>query len=136
MKKKIAAIIAFILIFAFSLSTVAFAAEPRANALISYKAGNISSDSSGNLTITFAVQAKEICDTIGASTITIYKASGAYVTTIRSAANSNMLASDTGAHVSSVSYKGEAGQSYYAVIMFTAVLDDVNTTASYTTGKT
>ena len=115
------------------LSTTAVAAESRASTYFSDYDASVSTSSSGTVTIRFDVTGMSSITQIGALSISLYKADGTYVKTFNSSTYTNMLASGTGSHSSSVIHLGEAGQSYYAVVTFYAKNSSGSDTVTYTT---
>ena len=83
--------------------------------------------------MTFSVSASGMMDKLGASKIDLYTSSGSYVITLSSENYSNMIKSSTSHHDSSVTYSGNSGTSYYAVITFYAELNGNTTSAAFTT---
>lgn len=133
MKRKTAFIIALALIFAMCFSVPAYAMVNRANPIISYKNGSISNAGNGNIKINFTVFTKDVCTTLGASTITLYKADGTFLKNYSSSAYTYMLSSNTDIYSASLDYPGKSGESYYAVMTFYAEYEGSSYTASYTT---
>lgn len=121
MKKIVLILIAFVLIFSFAFSTVAYAEPRRANPIISSKSASILVDDSGKITIHFTVSAKGTCSTLGVSSISLYNSDGTLLKTYYSSAYANMLGSNVSYHSGTVTYPGKVGQSYYAVVNFYAV---------------
>ncbi len=135
MKKRFFTIIVLLVVFVIFSQTTAFALNnvPHANPLITYKTGTVSTSGSGDITVTFSVSASGMMDKLGASKIDLYTSSGSYVITLSSENYSNMIKSSTSHHDSSVTYSGNSGTSYYAVITFYAELNGNTTSAAFTT---
>lgn len=122
MKKITIRIVAAAMIVAAMISSVAFAADARASAYISSKAGFIIPKGNGNMIIEFSLTATGMMDELGASDIDIYKADGTFVENIQytDPGYSNMMTTNNYSYLSSISWSGEPGESYYAIIIFYA----------------
>lgn len=113
-------------------SVPAYAMVDRANPIISYKNDSISSSGEGIL-ISFTVFCKDVCTTLGASTVELYKEDATFLKRYSSSAYAYMLSSNTDIYSATLSYPGSPGESYYAVMTFYAEYEGSSYTASYTT---
>jgi hypothetical protein len=79
---------------------------------VGLKAGTIS----GEIRISYTVTASKPADSVGVSSIVIYKADGSYVTTITGTTGNGLILNSDVGHAGTYSYKGTSGVSYYAVV--------------------
>lgn len=89
--------------------------------------------STGSLVINFTVAGVEPSDRIGVSQIIIYKANGSRVATIQGSVSNGLLRENALIHMSSYSYNGQPGVSYYAVLTMYAERDGGSDSRTYTT---
>lgn len=117
MQKKILSFLSFIiLVFGLCLGT-AYATEARASATLSaYSVIAKEGTNSGEIKFTYDVRANSTADSVGISSITIYKSNGAFVETISGTLDNGLLRSGSMWHQSSYTYTGEPGMSYYASV--------------------
>lgn len=141
MKKQIMKVVALVLLMAFSLSIGAIAAEketaePCSNSYIKSFAASITA-SNGAVTVNFITKGTGVMTSIGASTIKIYAVGGSTpVKTFYSSSTPSMLGSNRISYSSSVTYYGNSGTSYYAVVTHYAANSSGSGTQTYTTGTT
>ncbi len=133
MKKKLLSVIALVLVFVCCISVPAFAWDVRSNPVINYTYCSITDKGNGYISINFAVIAKNICSSIGASQIDLYESDGTFKKTYYSSAYVTMLSSNEASYASSVDYPATSGKSYYADVYFYAVCDGVTGTFTDTT---
>ncbi len=121
--KKLLAMILVIMAF---LNVGAMAAyippdSPDASAYIAEYSARVINGGSGNLKVSFDVTGTATMARLGATSISIYKSNGTYVTTIHSgdSGRSGMMASNTSYHGDTETIYVGAG-SYYAVVIFYA----------------
>lgn len=81
-----------------------------------YTASMATGSSTGAVKINYTVYATRVSDLVGASSIAIYKANGSYVTTITGTVENGMLLENSRTQMSSYTYYGESGTSYYAIV--------------------
>lgn len=122
MKKKFMRIIATAMAVVVLISSVAFAADARASAFISYKGGGITALGDGDMRIVFNLTATGMMNTLGADSIYIHTADGTLVETIEytDPGYSNMMTTNNYSYSSSITWSGDSGETYYAIIMFYA----------------
>lgn len=125
------------LIFAMLCSMTASAANSdilRASpTLSSYSAILTQGSSTGEIKINYDVCANSKADSLGVSSIKIYKSNGSYVTTITPTALNGLSITNSGWHLSSYTYTGVSGTSYYAVVTVFATIDGVSDSREITT---
>ena len=95
--------------------------SPDASAYIANYSARVINGGNGNLKVSFDVTGTATMARLGATSISIYRSNGTYVTTIHSgdAGRSGMMASNTIYHGDTESIYVGAG-SYYAVVIFYA----------------
>lgn len=98
-------------------SGVAFASEARASkTLTRYNAIALSGDNKGEIKISYDVMASGEADRVGVSSIEIYEEDDTYVTTITGTLANGLLRANAGRHISTYTYKGTSGVTYYAKV--------------------
>lgn len=132
--------VALILTMMMFLSMGAFAAynppdSPDASAYIAGYSAAVLNGGNGKLKVSFDVTGTGTMTRLGASSISVYKSNGTYVTTIYSAdsGRSGMMGSNTAYHGDTESIYVGAG-TYYAVVTFYAKNSSGVGTKSYRTG--
>lgn len=94
-----------------------FAQEARASTTISvYSASASQGSGSGKIKINFDIQANSTANSLGVSSIEIYKSDGTYVTTINGNTSNGLTRNNASRHKSSYTYTGTSGTSYYAEV--------------------
>lgn len=89
--------------------------------------------SSGNIIISYDVEANTEAESVGVSTIKLYKSNGSYVTTIKGTEDNDLIGTNTVLHRSSYTYHGVSGTYYYAVVTVFATIDGVTDSRTITT---
>jgi len=143
MKRKIA--ICIILAFALSLSPIIAVAGTsdsilRASDYLQSYSASIIPGSNGALDISFTVRGTSTMDELGATMIVLREKDGSSWKVVKTflytdSRYSNMLSSNRATYSSFVSYSGQSGKSYYAVVTFWAGKDGGGDTKSYTTSE-
>lgn len=87
----------------------------------------------GEIVITYDVLASHIADSVGVSSMKIYKANGSYVTTIYASSLNGFTTSGSGSHRNSYTYTGISGTYYYAEVTVFATIDGVTDSRTITT---
>lgn len=123
---KVKRFLAIILVIMAFMNVCAMAAyfppdSPDASAYIADYSARVINGGSGNLKVSFDVTGTATMARLGATSISIYKSNGTYVTTIHSgdSGRSGMMASNTSYHGDTETIYVGAG-SYYAVVIFYA----------------
>lgn len=101
--------------------------------LTRYGAIATAGNSTGKVVITYDVLANSIADSVGVSSMKIYKSDGSYVTTIRATSLNGFTASGVGSHRNSYTYTGTSGTYYYAEVTVFATIDGVTDSRTVTT---
>ena len=97
---------------------------------VTMKSGNVS----GELRISFNVNAKRSADEVGISSIEIYRSTGAYVETIYGTTDNGLVRTSAVKHMATYSYTGaESGEFYYAKVTVYATIDGVTDSETITT---
>ena len=113
---------------------VAYAVEARASkTLAHYNVLVLEGDDSGEIDITYDVQASKIVDKAGVSSIKVYKSNGSYVTTITGTTRNGLIGTDTNRHRSTYTYQGVSGESYYFVLTIFATIGSDSDSRTVTT---
>lgn len=90
-------------------------------------------EDSGQIIITYDVLSNSIAESLGVSSMKIYKANGTYVTTIYASSLNGFTTSGTMRHRSSYTYTGTSGTYYYAEVTVFATIDGVTDSRTVTT---
>ena len=101
--------------------------------LSGYNATLKAGSSNGKIVIKYTVTSSKKATSIGVKKIEIYKANGAYVTTITGSKSNGLLKGAGGTHTGSYTYSGKSGESYYAVVTLFAECADGKDSRSVTT---
>lgn len=136
MKKRsiISFSIALIMIIAILGSVPASASVLRSSpTLSSYGVVITKGTSAGKIVITYDVLANSIADSVGVSSMKIYKSDGSYVTTITASSLNGFTDSGVMSHRNSYTYTGTSGTSYYAEVTVFATIDGVTDSRTVTT---
>lgn len=131
MKRIFSIILMFSLFFMFSTHALASDAGVFSNPTLSRYTAQLSrGPSKGKITVFYRVSANAptAINSIGVSSIKIYKANGVYVTTISGTTSNGLVARNVTSHSGTYSYTGVSGTSYYAQVTMFA-------TAGGTTGN-
>ena len=80
---------------------------------------------SGKVVFTYDILANSVAESLGISSIVIYKSSGDYVTTIYPTTLNGLNTSNAMWHRSSYTYSGTSGVSYYAMVTVFATINGV-----------
>lgn len=116
--------------FSFACDNSAFRASPT---LSEYNAKVSAGYASGDVIVSFDVEANVEGESVGVSSIKIYTTSSGYVTTIRGTAYNGLIGANTALHRSSYTYHGLSGVSYYAEVTVFATIDGVTDSRTITT---
>lgn len=90
-------------------------------------------EDSGQIIITYDVLSNSIAESLGVSSMKIYKANGTYVTTIYASSLNGFTTSGTMRHRASYTYTGTSGTYYYAEVTVFATIDGVTDSRTVTT---
>ena len=88
---------------------------------------------SGKIIITYDVMANGRAESLGVSSIEIYKSDNSYVTTITGNTMNGLIASRDITHRSSYIYTGVSGTYYYAILTVFATINGVTDSRTITT---
>lgn len=134
MKKFFSCILIVSFLFTFSGSVLATSINEKSSSTLSeYNAKLISGNSSGDIKLIFTASSLTHANSVGISTIRLYKSNGSYVTTIVGTSTNGLLAKNALRHSGTYTYSGTSKTSYYAVVTFTATINGVTDTKSFTT---
>lgn len=119
MKRVLTSILALAMVLS-CYSGVAFAAsagDVRASlTLRGYSAGLSAGGSRGAVSISYDVKASKLADTVGVTTVKIYKTDGSCVATINGSTSNGLIQTDSIIHKGTYSYTLTSGVSYYAEV--------------------
>lgn len=140
MKKILSFLCVVILITSIAAPPVALATmelSPMSNSYISDFTSNISALGNGKVKIEFTTTGTKSMDTIGASVIKVYDQNGWVYTFDKSntAYTSKMVGNNTFAFTGSVTYDGQSGDTYYAIVTHYAAKGSGSGTENYTTNS-
>lgn len=132
-KRLISLLISFTLIFAFcGIST--FAIENRASDTLAYYEVYCTPGSkSGTVVITYDVGANSKADSVGISSIALYKSNGIYTTTILGSTENGLVKSNSPSNAGTYTQTVVSGNSYYAVATVFAEIGDKYDSRTVTT---
>lgn len=88
---------------------------------------------SGKIVFTYDILANAIAESLGISSIKIYKSNGDYVTTIYPTSLNGLKTTNAMWHRSSYTYTGTSGTYYYAEVTVFATIDGVTDSRTVTT---
>lgn len=92
-----------------------------ASEYIHSKSADVTAQGGGKVKITFTITGTDIMKKIGASSITVYGSDGSSKTyTYTATGYENMMGESAALYSSSITHKGTAGVSYYAIVTFYA----------------
>ncbi len=134
--KKLALVFVCLALLTAAVCQMAYAAEGSVQAsyyLSGYGAHLSPGRTSGTLDLDFDVSATEYSDMVGISKIVVYESNGTYVTTINGSLANGLLIQDDLAHMSTYTFTGTPGTSYYTVLTMYAARDGGSDSKSYTT---
>lgn len=100
----------------------ALAAVQGSTTLLAYGVWAYAGDNSGELDIDYEISANYPADSIGISTLKIYKSDGTYVTTIYGNTTNRLMATNKADINRTYTYKGTPGTTYYAVATVEATI--------------
>lgn len=107
---------------------------PRASLTLSeYNAGLRAGSSSGEIRISYDVSATNIANSIGVSSITVYKSDGSYVATITGTIGNGLIIKSDSTHDGIYTYKGTSGASYYTKVTVFATIGSTSDSRTVTT---
>lgn len=127
------AIVLAIIITTFGSVTASASTLRSSPTLSSYGAIITKGASTGKIVITYDVLANSIADSVGVSSMKIYKSDGSYVTTINATILNGFTTSGHMSHRNSYTYTGTSGTSYYAEVTVFATIDGVTDSRTVTT---
>lgn len=108
--------------------------SPRASlTLSSYEVMLKAGSKSGEIRINYDVTASKLADSLGVSSIEIYKSNGSYVTTITGSTSNGLICNNDVSHMGVYSYIGTSGVSYYAKVTVFATVGSVSDSRTVTT---
>lgn len=117
MKKRFLSFVLAVICMSSFCVGAAFATESRASTtLTNFPVSLVKGDKTGEIKIFYDVQAKQIADSVGVSSIEIYKSDGTYVTTITGSTSNGLVRNSVSRHRSTYTYTGTSGTSYYAEV--------------------
>ena len=112
--KRILASLMIIMLLAYLIVPIASA---RASYYISAYSAGITAGSNGNITVSFSITGTGTMTEIGSTRIEIHE-NGRHVGTFVHTSTPTMMGSNKALHGSTVTYKGVAGRSYYAIVTY------------------
>ena len=109
-------------------------AQPQSDAYIAGYYASIGSYSKGTVTVDFATTGTDIMDTVGATSIVVYKWNSTQpVATLYSSTTPSMLTHNHISHANSYTFNVTGGEDYYAVVKCYAAKDGGSSTREYIT---
>lgn len=88
---------------------------------------------SGQIKIGYTVTASKPADSVGVSSIVIYKSNGSYVTTITGTTANGLIINSSSSHEGTYTYSGTSGAYYYAVVTVFAKVGTISDSRTITT---
>lgn len=111
-----------VMLLALALYGTCLATTEASTTLFAYEVLAYTGDHSGELDIDYDIQANKTATSVGISVLKIYKATGAYVTTIYGNTTNGLMAMGTNTNVGTYTYQGEPSTRYYAVATVEATI--------------
>lgn len=135
MRRITISIFALIMLISSSFGSVATAQEvtPMASETLDKYTVGLTATRSKEITVNYSVTASQRADSVGVSSIKIYKSGGTLVTTITGTTGNGLIATSTRNHAGSYSYIGTSGVSYYAEVTVFATIGSVTDSRTVTT---
>lgn len=108
--------------------------SPQASITLSdYNAGLKAGNNSGEIRISYSVSANNIANSMGVSSISVYKSDGSYVTTITGTTGNGLVINSDSTHDGVYTYKGTSGASYYTKVTVFATIGSTSDSRTVTT---
>ena len=118
-----------------AVASVPSPAQPQSDAYIAAYYAAISSQSKGTITVDFSTTGTSPMDTIGATSIVVYKWNSTQpVASLSSSYTASMLGHYRTTYGNSYTFTVTPGEEYYAVVSCYAAKDGGSSTRKYTTG--
>lgn len=134
MKKRfISLALALFLVFSVCMGSATAVTLRASETLTRYSAILKAGRASGSIKISYDILANDKADSLGISSIVIYKSDDSYVTTITGSESNGLIKKSSAYHQSSYTYAGKSGTSYYAVVTVFATIGDKTDSRSVTT---
>ena len=112
-------------------------AQPQSDAYIAGYYATIGSYSKGTVTVTFSTTGTDLMDTIGATSIVVYKWNSIHpVGSLYSSTTPSMLGHDRVLYGNSYTFAVTGGEEYYALVTCYAAKDGGSSTRTYRTSYT
>ena len=118
MKRIFSLVLTFAMVLACSCSmALAINVDTKASLTLSdYEIVLKAGSRDGEIRINYDVTSSKAADSVGVSSIDIYKSNGSFVTTITGTTRNGLIAEDTSSNMGVHSYIGTSGTSYYAEV--------------------
>lgn len=109
------------------------AATQASPTLASYGVWATTGDNSGELDISYTIEANKTADSLGISVLDIYKGNGTYVETIYGTTENRLMATNKAGINRTYTYQGEPSTTYYAVATIEATIGSKYDSRTYAT---
>lgn len=109
-------------LLAFGMYSSCLAATQASPTLAAHGIWATPGDNSGELDITYEVEANYRADSLGISVLEIYRSNGTYVTTIYGTVENRLMAKNLTTINRTYTYKGDPSTTYYAVATIEATI--------------
>lgn len=136
--KKMALVFTSLVLLIASLCQAAAAIEisPRASYYLDgYGASLYQGDASGSVRVGFTVSATEEADRVGVSKLSIYKADGTFVASVKGSKVNGLLEENVKTYMGGYTFYGEPNTVYYMVLTMYAEFDGGSDSRQYTTNQ-
>lgn len=136
-KKLVLVFTSLVLLIVF-LCQAATAVElsPRASHYLdNYGAYLYQGDASGSVRVEFTVSANEKADRVGVSNLSIYKADGTFVASVKGSVVNGLLKEGVKTHLGGYTFYGQPNTVYYMVLTMYAEFDGGSDSRLYTTNQ-
>lgn len=136
--KKMTFVFASLVLLIASLCQAAAAVElsPRASHYLdNYGAYLYQGDASGSVRVEFTVSANEKADRVGVSNLSVYKADGTFVASVKGSVANGLLGEGYKTYPGVYTYYGQPNTVYYMVLTMYAEFDGGSDSRLYTTNQ-
>ncbi len=132
-KRSISLVLVLFFVFSVSMGSATAVTLRASETLTRYSAILKAGRASGSIKVSYDILANDKADSLGISSIVIYKSDNSYVTTITGSESNGLIKKSSAYHQSSYTYAGKSGTSYYAVVTVFATIGDKTDSRSVTT---
>lgn len=136
MKRIVTLALAIMMTITCSLVPAAATSVEQARASLTISDYNVvlkAGTTSGEIRVSYIINATNVANFVGVSSIAIYKSDGSHVATIAGTSSNGLILNSASGHAGTYSYKGTSGVSYYAVVTVFATIGNTSDSRTVTT---